>query len=231
VKRARALAEEIEALDAFDLEAEVREAALRGGDAAITAAARAAAAARAVAIILEASDKAARTVSALANYSREGERDAIEPIDPAEDIDAVLALYYGRTKRDVVIERSYSPGLLVMGSRDRLKEVWVNLINNALQAMDYKGRLGISVGREGGAVVVSFSDTGPGIAEEDRDKIFKPFFTTKAPGEGTGLGLDICRRVVERHGGSISFSSGRSGAVFSVRLPAGEGAERSEPGA
>jgi signal transduction histidine kinase len=224
VERARGLAEEIESLGAFDLEAEIMEAALGGGEAAIAAAARSAAAARAIAVILEASEKAARTVSALSNYSREGELDEIGTVDPAEDIDNLLALYYGRTKRSVLVERRYEPGARVAGYRDRLKEVWVNLMNNALQAMDYSGRLGVAVAREGAEVVVSFSDTGPGIAEENRNKIFRPFFTTKAPGEGTGLGLDICKRIVERHGGSISFESGRGGTVFSVRLPAAEDA-------
>ncbi|MDA8427609.1 MAG: HAMP domain-containing sensor histidine kinase [Treponema sp.] len=107
-----------------------------------------------------------------------------------------------------------------MGYRDRLKEVWANLVDNALQAMGYKGRLGVSISREGDYVAVAISDTGPGIPEEVHDKIFTPFFTTKAPAEGTGLGLDICRRIVDRLGGSLSFESFPGGSTFTVRLRA-----------
>jgi signal transduction histidine kinase len=93
-------------------------------------------------------------------------------------------------------------------------------MNNALQAMEYRGTLEIETRREGGEIVVSFTDSGAGIPEEIRPKIFTPFFTTKPPGEGTGIGLDICKRIVERHGGSIGFDSRPGRTTFWVRLPA-----------
>ena len=108
----------------------------------------------------------------------------------------------------------------VTGERDRLNQVWVNIINNALQSMDYDGTLTIATRREGDDVAVSFADTGHGVPEDIRDRIFEPFFSTKKCGEGTGLGLDICRRIIDRHGGRIEFTSGAGGTVFTVFLRA-----------
>ena len=94
-------------------------------------------------------------------------------------------------------------------------------LDNACQAMDYRGRLSVSAMAADGRVVVAVSDTGPGIPEDLKERMFEPFFTTKKPGEGTGLGLDIARRIAERHGGGISFSSVPGRTVFTVTLPAG----------
>jgi signal transduction histidine kinase len=220
IDRARNLADQVSALDAFDLEPEICACVGRGGRSLIDSAEKAVDAYISASVILEAAEKAARTVSALANYSRSEGLDALAFIRPDEDIEIVLALHYNRIKRSVVVERDYACKDPVRGYPDRLREVWMNLIDNALQAMRYKGRLGLSTSREGEWVVVSVSDSGPGIPEELRDKIFTPFFTTKAPGEGIGLGLDICRRIVERHGGALTFTSGPRGSVFSVRLRA-----------
>ena len=222
IEKARFLADEVASLGAFDLEGDIRSCVARGGWGVVVAAARAAATIKSASIILEAAEKAAGTVSALSNYSRSDGLDVLELIRPAEDIEVVLALYYNGLKRSVVVERSYDCADPVRGYRDRLKEVWMNLISNALQAMEYKGKLGVSTSREGDWVLVSISDTGLGIPEALRDKIFTPFFTTKAPGEGTGLGLDICKRIVERHGGELSFSSGPGGTTFRVKLRAAE---------
>jgi signal transduction histidine kinase len=223
IEKARSLADDIALLGAFDLEAEIRACARRGGLKVISAAGRAAAAFRSLSIILEAAEKAAGAVSALANYSRGESLDLLELVRPAEDIEAVLTLYYSRLKRTVTVERSYACDDPIRGYRERLKEVWMNLIDNALQAMDYRGKLAVSTYREGKWVLISVADTGPGIPEAIRDKVFTPFFTTKAPGEGTGLGLNICKRIVEKHGGELSFSSGPGGSTFYVRLPACDG--------
>jgi two-component system NtrC family sensor kinase len=93
-------------------------------------------------------------------------------------------------------------------------------VHNALQAMDLRGRLRVGLRRVGDDVHVSVGDTGCGIAPEIRARIFDPFFTTKAAGEGTGLGLDIVRRIVDKHGGRIEIDSevGR-GSTFTVVLP------------
>ena len=86
-----------------------------------------------------------------------------------------------------------------------INQVWTNLIDNAIQAMNGEGRLTITTSRENDCVRVEIGDTGPGIPEDLQQRIFEPFFTTKAVGEGTGLGLDISYRIVAtRHGGDIT---------------------------
>jgi signal transduction histidine kinase len=103
---------------------------------------------------------------------------------------------------------------------DELNQVWTNLIHNALQAMGRTGALTIGLRHEGGNALISIGDTGCGIPAELIERIFDPFFTTKPAGEGTGLGLDIVRKIVEKHGGSIVIHSevGR-GSTFTVSLP------------
>ena len=102
---------------------------------------------------------------------------------------------------------------------DELNQVWVNLIHNALQAMSNQGRLTIKVEQQDTMVGVQISDCGCGIPEDIQGRIFEPFFTTKGIGEGSGLGLDIVKRIIDKHAGSISFSSRPGKTVFSVLLP------------
>ncbi|MBI2462566.1 MAG: HAMP domain-containing protein [Candidatus Rokubacteria bacterium] len=107
----------------------------------------------------------------------------------------------------------------VRGDRDQLREVFLNLGQNALQAMPNGGVLGVEVSQDGEGMEIAVTDTGPGVPEAERERIFLPFVSTKA--DGLGLGLAIVRRIVEEHGGSVSCQNrpGR-GAVFTVRLPA-----------
>lgn len=100
-----------------------------------------------------------------------------------------------------------------------LNQVWTNLIDNAAAAMDGGGTLTLRTRRDDDHAVVEISDTGAGIPEEIQASVFDPFFTTKRQGEGTGLGLDNARRVIDRHGGAITFVTGPSGTTFAVRLP------------
>jgi len=104
-----------------------------------------------------------------------------------------------------------------------LNQVWTNLIDNAVQAMDGEGVLTLRTAREGDRVLVDIGDTGRGIPKELRQRVFEPFFTTKPVGQGTGLGLDISYRiVVNRHGGDISLTSEPGNTHFQVRLPTSE---------
>jgi signal transduction histidine kinase len=107
-----------------------------------------------------------------------------------------------------------------MGDGDQLREVFLNLGQNALQAMPNGGTLGVEVGQEGDRVRIDVTDSGPGIPEAQRELIFLPFISTKA--DGLGLGLPIVRRIVEEHGGSVACQNrAGGGAAFVVRLPAG----------
>ena len=103
---------------------------------------------------------------------------------------------------------------------DELNQVWTNLFHNSLQAMNNQGSLTVSVEPEGAGVMVKISDTGSGIPEEHREKIFQAFFTTKIAGEGSGLGLDIVKKIIDKHGGKIDFvSEVGEGTTFMIWLP------------
>ena len=132
--------------------------------------------------------------------------------------------------------RDYDPGLPKVWARGgELNQVWTNLVDNALDAMgttEGGGRLTVRTAREGDRVLVEVADDGPGVPEEMRTRIFEPYFTIKGVGEGTGLGLDIVRRiVVGQHKGDLRVESELGNTRFQVRLPLdavgeGRGAER-----
>lgn len=108
----------------------------------------------------------------------------------------------------------------VRGNAGEIQQVFVNLMCNAVQSMGGKGQLFVTLRYEGGAVLVSIRDTGVGIKQNDLKQLFTPFFTTKDPGKGTGLGLHIVHKIITSHGGSISVESEEGqGATFIVRLP------------
>ena len=110
----------------------------------------------------------------------------------------------------------------ILGNPGELEQVFTNLIINAADAMGTKGRLTISSrpAVKADQVILTFTDTGPGIAPAIKDKIFEPFFTTKPPGKGTGLGLSVVYGVVQRHGGNLEVESpSGGGAIFIIKLP------------
>ena len=100
-----------------------------------------------------------------------------------------------------------------------INQVWTNLLDNALDAVPEGGTVEIATRTEGALVCVTIADDGPGIPEEAQERIFEAFYTTKEPGEGTGLGLDIARRIVMQHEGTISLESAPGRTVFEVCLP------------
>jgi two-component system NtrC family sensor kinase len=130
-----------------------------------------------------------------------------------------LDLKHSGSKIDLKLE-SVLPG--VRGDGNQLMQVFFNIVNNAVDAMDSHsggGTLTIKTVRDRANVVILFSDTGPGIKEPHR--VFDPFYTTKPIGKGTGLGLSICFGIVQEHGGKIlCYNSQEGGAVFRVELPA-----------
>jgi signal transduction histidine kinase len=101
-----------------------------------------------------------------------------------------------------------------------LRQVFLNLLNNAVQAIDGKGMIFVTTRHVDGMACAEIRDTGPGIPPEYLDRIFNPFFTTKPPGEGTGLGLSVSLRIVVQLGGDIQVrSEPGKGAAFTVRIP------------
>ena len=170
--------------------------------------------------IRTAADRAAKIVFALKSYAHPGSVGG-EPIEAAlaDNLETVLTLYQNQIKNGVELVRDFTDKGVVRARHEELNQVWTNLVHNALQAMQYKGRLELKVIRESERVLVQVIDSGPGIPEDARQRIFEPFYTTKAQGEGSGLGLSISREIVERHHGTIAVQSRSGRTEFTVALP------------
>jgi signal transduction histidine kinase len=158
-------------------------------------------------------------VRALKSYSYMDQA-PIQQIDVRQGLDDTLVMLNSKLKEGVGVERDYAedlPSIEAYGSE--LNQVWTNIVDNAIGAMDGEGRLEVRASREGDRVVVEITDDGPGIPRDVLGKVFDPFFTTKAVGEGTGLGLNISHNiVVQKHGGEISVASEPGRTSFTVKL-------------
>lgn len=131
------------------------------------------------------------------------------------------SLWVQKLFRDIRLRVVRPPApVAITGDGDKLRQVLINLLLNAAQALGGAGEIRIELAREGGRCRLTVADSGPGIAPADREKIFEPFFTTKERGLGTGLGLAVCRKLVEEHGGGIEAETAAGGgARFRVVLP------------
>jgi PAS domain S-box-containing protein len=172
-------------------------------------------------VIHQAAAKTRKTVYALKRYSHFQQEETLETVDLVDSMEVILTLYHNQLKHGIEVEKHYADLPPIKGYGDELGQVWTNIIHNAAQAMDYAGKLTIDIGRfeNGGDAYVRITDSGPGIPPEIQDKIFEPFFTTKPQGEGTGLGLDICRKIIEKHRGTISVESQPGRTSFLITLP------------
>ncbi|WP_369134025.1 ATP-binding protein [Modestobacter sp. I12A-02662] len=158
-------------------------------------------------------------VAAVKSYSQL-DRASMQTTDLVEGLESTLVVLAHRIPDDVVVVRDYGADVpRISALAAELNQVWTNLITNALDAMDGRGTLRLSTRLGRGAVVVEVADTGSGMSAETRQHAFDPFYTTKGVGEGTGLGLDISRRIVDRHRGDISIETGPGATVLRVRLP------------
>jgi signal transduction histidine kinase len=166
-------------------------------------------------------DRVAKIIFALKSFSRFGGVQVWTESDLAEGVETVLTIYQNQIKHGTELVRRFAPDVPpVRCLPDELNQVWTNLVHNALQAMDHKGTLTVELLRDGDHVAVRVGDTGCGIPEDIRARIFDAFFTTKPAGEGTGLGLDIVRKIVDKHHGRIDVDSEVGvGTIFTVRLP------------
>lgn len=149
----------------------------------------------------------------------------VQNVDVVKTLETTLTIMNHKLKRGVTVQRDYQRvPLLVNSFGSELNQVWTNLIDNAIDAMDGKGELRVRTLREDDCVVVEIGDNGPGISAEVQPHIFEPFFTTKGVGEGTGLGLDTVQRIVRKHRGNIQVRSKPGNTLFQVRLPMAAGA-------
>jgi signal transduction histidine kinase len=144
----------------------------------------------------------------------------VQNVDIVRGLETTLTILNHKLKRGVVVQRDYPPvPLLINSFGSELNQVWTNIIDNAIDAMNGQGELRIRAYREEPCVVVEIGDNGPGISPEVKAHIFEPFFTTKGVGEGTGLGLDTVQRIVKKHRGNIQVSSRPGDTRFQVYLP------------
>lgn len=176
---------------------------------------------RNIANIILATDKTSKVVYALKNYIHKTHDGRKEPVNLEESIETILILNANKTKRGITVTRNYESVPAINAHGDELGHIWNNLISNAIHAMNEKGNLTIGIrANNGGKVSVTISDDGCGIPEEHRERIFEPFYTSKNAGEGTGMGLDIAKKIVDKHHGTITFETEvGKGTSFTVVLP------------
>jgi signal transduction histidine kinase len=171
--------------------------------------------------IIEAVKRTTAICRDLTSYSRRAssQQDCLIAINSKLD-EALKIARYAVALQDIEIRKSYQPDIAVKGNPDELLHVFVNLITNAVQAMDHGGTLTLETNEVQGAARVRVSDTGCGISTDLIDKIFEPFFTTKPPGKGTGLGLYNIKNVIQHMHGTIEVESrvGR-GSTFTITFP------------
>lgn len=181
-------------------------------------------------------ERAAKVVFALKSYAHYDHSGEMVRANILEGIDIVLTLYYNQLKHGIEVVKHYDDVPAIPCYPDELNQVWTNLIQNAIQAMNSQGTLEITVsqqhspleggrgvssfeGGQGDYIVVKMTDSGCGIPEEIRERIFESFFTTKPAGEGSGLGLDIVQKIIDKHQGKIELESRPGKTTFSILLP------------
>lgn len=182
---------------------------------------------RNVEIIQTAAEDAAATVRRIQTFARKSPAKEFEMLDVSSLLNDAIEITRTRWQNEArlrgleyQVTLDAESGQHTFGSASELREVFVNLIVNAVDAMPTGGRLSIGCTREGSRLLLRFADSGTGMPEDVQQKIFDPFFTTKGV-QGTGLGLSVSYSIIERHEGLISVSSEMgSGAIFTIHLPA-----------
>ncbi len=165
-------------------------------------------------------NKASSVVLALKKYIHKTHDGTKSRTDIADNIETVITLNHNKIKQGIELVQNYDTIPLIEAYPDELSQIWNNIITNSIHAMDNKGTLTIDIINGENDIFIKFTDTGCGIPDEIKDKIFTPFFTTKISGEGTGLGLDIIKRIIEKHDGKLSLESTIDvGTTFTVQLP------------
>jgi signal transduction histidine kinase len=171
----------------------------------------------------EASGRISALIAAAKQYSQM-DRSPLQQLDVHDGLESTLTMLKHKLETGIEVVRDYDRSLPELPAyAGELNQVWTNLVDNAVDAMDGMdgtGRLTVRTAREGDQVLVEIGDNGPGIPEAAAAHILEPFYTTKPVGKGTGLGLDICWRiVVQRHHGDLRFTSSPSDTRFQVLLP------------
>jgi signal transduction histidine kinase len=163
-------------------------------------------------------------VTAIKGFTHMDQAKVAEPVDLMQGIHNTVAVLRSKARaKSVAVTVEVEPGLpRVRGFAGELNQIWANLIDNALDAVPESGRIEVRASTEGGRVVVRVVDNGSGVPAEIRERIFDPFFTTKPMGQGTGLGLDIVRRLALHNDAEIGVESEPGRTEFRVALPLAE---------
>ncbi|RKG85846.1 ATP-binding protein [Corallococcus terminator] len=172
--------------------------------------------------MLEVMEECGQRIRHLAESLLSFVRTADKPVSVRLDqaLDSTLNVLGWRIPPGVVVERAYHATDPIWGDPGTLNQVWLNLLDNALRAVGETGRVRVATTQENDDAVVTIVDSGVGIRPEDLERLFQPFFSTRAAGEGTGLGLALSRRIVLQHGGRIHITSQvGQGTRVEVRLP------------
>ncbi len=172
--------------------------------------------------VAEAAGRISTLIGAAKQYTQM-DRSPLQHLDVHDGLESTLTMLGHKLGTSIEVVRDYDRSLPKLPAYEgELNQVWTNLIDNAVDAMNGSGVLTVRTGRDGDRVLVEIGDTGPGIPEPVAAHIFEPFYTTKPVGKGTGLGLDICWRiVVQRHGGDLRFTSTPGDTRFQALLPTG----------
>ena len=166
-----------------------------------------------------ATQKSAKIVFALKTHAHHDSTEEKSFADIIQGIETVLTLYENQIKQGVEIVKNYQSLPEILCYPDELNQVWTNLIHNSLQAMNYRGIIAIDTIKDRNKIIIKITDNGRGIPETILPKIFQPFFTTKPPGEGSGLGLDIVKKIIDKHEATITVSSIPGNTTFTVSIP------------
>jgi signal transduction histidine kinase len=167
----------------------------------------------------EGAGRVKQIVQDLRTFSRTDQAELTQ-VSLNDAIQRTLTLIEPRTKNGIAVERDFGELPDVRCYAGQLNQVFMNLLMNACDALDGRGKITVRTRPMAGGVQLEFQDDGPGMSAEVRGRIFEPFFTTKPVGKGTGLGLSISHGIVERHGGSMTVESAPGeGARFTIRLP------------
>ena len=171
--------------------------------------------------IITAVERASKVIFALKTFARYDQNSEKIAVDLEKGLETIFTLYHNQLKHGVDLTKEYDNNVTqISGYPDELNQVWTNILHNALQAMNYKGSLKVTITSQDNYAIVSITDSGQGMSAETKEKIFTPFFTTKAAGEGSGLGLDIVKKIIEKHEGKVEVESEiGQGTTFSVWLP------------
>ncbi len=170
--------------------------------------------------ITTAVERASKVIFALKTFARYDQKGEKTVANLQEGLETVLTLYHNQIKQGIELIKEYADLPPMLCYPDELNQVWTNLLHNALQAMDHKGTLKVAISQQENYAIVAITDSGQGIPADIKEQIFTPFFTTKAAGEGSGLGLDIVKKIIEKHEGKIEVDSEVGfGTTFSIWLP------------